>query len=29
MIEKNKDDHDQFKCFELKEIEKSKIEVFN
>ncbi len=29
MIEKDKDDHDQLKCFELKEIEIIEIKVFN
>ncbi len=29
IIEKNKDDHDQLKCFELREIEKIEIKVFN
>ncbi len=29
VIEKSEDDHDQLECFELKRIEKIKIEVFN
>ncbi len=29
VIEKDEVDHDQLKCFELREIEKIKIEVFN
>jgi len=29
VIEEDKVDHDQFKCFELKRIEKIEIEVFN
>ncbi len=29
VIEKNEDDCNQFECFELKEIEKTEIEVFN
>jgi len=29
MIEENKDDCNQLECFELKEIEKIEIEVFN
>ncbi len=29
VIEKNKDDCNQLKCFELREIEKTEIEVFN
>ncbi len=29
MIKKNEVDHDQLECFELKEIEKIEIEVFN
>ncbi len=29
MIKENEDDHDQLKCFELREIEKIEIEVFN
>jgi len=29
MIEESEDDRDQLECFELREIEKIKIEVFN
>jgi len=29
MIEESEDDHDQLKCFKLREIEKIKIKVFN
>jgi len=29
MIEENEVDHDQLECFELREIEKTEIEVFN
>jgi len=29
MIEENKDDRDQLECFELREIEKIEIKVFN
>jgi len=29
MIEESENDHDQLECFELKEIEKIDIEVFN
>jgi len=29
MIKKNEVDHDQLKCFKLREIEKIKIKVFN
>jgi len=29
MIEESEDDRDQLECFELREIEKTEIEVFN